>query len=297
MKTLKLPIIFMLNLLNNLKLLNNKLLQRTYKYFRSLASQLKMDQEDEYNQLEQEYAEEQNAGMFFIFFYILSSMHHNQILLEEEYVDVEYIGIDEFDDSENESDDNLDNIADDEIEDFNDEDDDFNDEDDDNNDINYDELDENMDEDSSSSDDYDNLSEMDPEYAIRNFRRMHTMFMKRQQSQKKPLYSFQPLRLIQCHYKNRHDRWEYPIARSGHRIIASESHLYSLGGYNPKRPTNVMRRDTCILFQELWSYNFASNKWKLLQNADNSHMPRELASNALVIYDNVLIVSIFYSFV
>ncbi|TMW47610.1 hypothetical protein DOY81_007309 [Sarcophaga bullata] len=223
-----------------------------------------MDQDEEYHhQPEQEYIAEQNAG--------------------EVGADVEYMGIDEFDDSENESfDDNGDNIADDES-------DDFNDEDDDDNNSNYDELDENMDQDSNSSDDYDNLSEMDPEYAIRNFRRMHKMFIKRQQSQKKPLYSFQPLRLIQCHYKNRHDRWEYPIARSGHRIIASESHLYSLGGYNPKRPANVMRRDACILFQELWSYNFASNKWKLLQNADNSHMPRELASNALVIYDNVLI--------
>lgn len=290
MKTLKLPIIFMLNLLNNLKLLNNKLLQHTYKYFRILVSQLKMDQDEGYHhQPEQDHIAEENEGMF-IFFFILLSMHHNQILLKDVEVDVEYIGVDEFDDSENESfDDNGDNIADDES-------DDSNDEDDDDNDSNYDELDENMDQDSYSSDDYDNLSEMDPEYAIRNFRRMHKMYIKRQQSQKKPLYSFQPLRLIQCHYKNRHDRWEYPIARSGHRIIASESHLYSLGGYNPKRPTNVMRRDACILFQELWSYNFASNKWKLLQNADNSHMPRELASNALVIYDNVLIVSTFYCF-
>lgn len=201
----------------------------------------------------------------------------------------EFMGVEEFDDSENENyNDNSDSTADDES-------DDSIDEDEDNN-GNYNELyDEMMDQNSYSSDGYDNSSDMDPEYAIPNFKRMHKMFMKRHQNLKKPLYSFQPLRLIQCNYKNRNESFEYPIARSGHRIIASESHLYSLGGYNPKSLTTEMQLEACMLFQELWSYNFACSKWKLIQSGENSYMPRELASNALVIYNNVLIVSNFNS--
>nr|XP_016941110.1 kelch domain-containing protein 10 homolog [Drosophila suzukii] len=107
---------------------------------------------------------------------------------------------------------------------------------------------------------------------------------------KPALYSFQPLRLVKCPYKDKHIAGEFPLARSGHRIIASNSHLYSLGGYNPRSALAASRHGRCLLFQELWSYNFATRTWKLELNADNaSNMPVELASNALTIHNNVLI--------
>ncbi|XP_017079146.1 kelch domain-containing protein 10 homolog [Drosophila eugracilis] len=105
-----------------------------------------------------------------------------------------------------------------------------------------------------------------------------------------PLYSFLPLRLVKCHYKTKNMPGGFPMARSGHRVIASNSHLYSLGGYNPRRASTASRYGRCQLFQELWSYNFASMTWRLELNADNaSNMPVELASNALTIHNNVLI--------
>lgn len=113
------------------------------------------------------------------------------------------------------------------------------------------------------------------------------------QLQSKPHYAFQPLRLVKCQYRDKHFPGGFPLARSGHRIIASNSHLYSLGGYNPRSALVASRRGRCLLFQELWSFNFATSTWKLELNADNaSNMPVELASNALTIHNNVLIVSI-----
>jgi len=109
----------------------------------------------------------------------------------------------------------------------------------------------------------------------------------------RPMYTFQPARLVKCQFKEKHSTGGFPLARSGHRIIASKSHLYSLGGYNPRSALIAARRGRCLLFQELWSYNFATNRWKLELNADNaSNMPTELASNALAIHNDVLIVSI-----
>ncbi|XP_017092641.2 kelch domain-containing protein 10 homolog [Drosophila bipectinata] len=106
----------------------------------------------------------------------------------------------------------------------------------------------------------------------------------------KPQYAFQPLRLVKCQFRNKHFPGGFPLARSGHRIIASSSHLYSLGGYNPRSALVASRRGRCLLFQELWSFNFATSTWKLELNADNaSNMPVELASNALTIHNNVLI--------
>ncbi|KAH8348912.1 hypothetical protein KR084_012428 [Drosophila pseudotakahashii] len=109
-------------------------------------------------------------------------------------------------------------------------------------------------------------------------------------SQPRPAYAFQPLRLVKCQYRDKHIPGGFPLARSGHRIIASNSHLYSLGGYNPRSAMSASRHGRCLLFQELWSYNFATRTWRLELNADNaSNMPVELASNALTIHNNVLI--------
>lgn len=106
-------------------------------------------------------------------------------------------------------------------------------------------------------------------------------------------YAFRPLKLMKCPYKYWCEIGEFPTARSGHRVVATESHLYSLGGYNPNR--GQLRRVSCKLYQELWSYNFATKRWKLVLHPNNCDMPNELASTALIVHNNVLIVSFSYS--
>ncbi|CAD7014793.1 unnamed protein product [Ceratitis capitata] len=94
---------------------------------------------------------------------------------------------------------------------------------------------------------------------------------------------------FKCSYKRHCPPGDYPFARSGHRVVASESHLYSLGGYNLRNSSTTLH-GTGMLFQELWRYNFTTKLWVLLHNpATNRNMPRELASNALIITNNLLI--------
>lgn len=256
----------MLNLLNNLKVFNNTLIRHTYNYFRGQIDRNtpNMDQEDGHEGHQQLDEEQRQQGQQY--------EPLQDLALEELGAQEEYVAMDVMEDSDNDSDGDA-----------------VEDDDDDESSDDYDVLEELMAQDSWSSDDYDDVSNYEM-LSSSNFRQLHRMF-NRYRELHKPTYSFQPLRLIRCQYKSRHDIGEFPIARSGHRIIASESHLYSLGGYNPNRTPNVTRRGACMLFQELWAFNFATSRWKLLLDPDNSDMPRELASNALVIYNNVLIVS------
>lgn len=107
----------------------------------------------------------------------------------------------------------------------------------------------------------------------------------------KPIYTFKPQRLMKCNYKKNCAPRDYPFARSGHRVVASESHLYTLGGYNPSN-SNAAIHGSGMLFQELWRFNLATKRWVLLHNpSTNRNMPGELASNALIISNNLLIVS------
>lgn len=101
-------------------------------------------------------------------------------------------------------------------------------------------------------------------------------------------YVFKAYDLVRVNYKLQ-SCGEYPVPRSGHRVIASDGYLFSLGGYNPKAARIAARHGRCLLFQELWSYNFATKRWKLLMDNDTKNMPQELASNALVIHNNLLI--------
>lgn len=101
-------------------------------------------------------------------------------------------------------------------------------------------------------------------------------------------YVFRAYDLVKINYKLNKSE-EFPVSRSGHRVIASEGHLYSLGGYNPRSARAARRHGGCLLFQELWSFNFATGKWKLLMDSRTRNMPQELASNALAIHNNLLI--------
>ncbi|XP_055919312.1 kelch domain-containing protein 10 homolog [Eupeodes corollae] len=101
-------------------------------------------------------------------------------------------------------------------------------------------------------------------------------------------YVFRAYELTKVNYKLQKSD-AFPVSRSGHRVIASDAHLFSLGGYNPRSARNSAMRGRCLLFQELWSYNFATKKWKLLMDSKTKNMPQELASNALAIHNNLLI--------
>lgn len=83
-----------------------------------------------------------------------------------------------------------------------------------------------------------------------------------------------------------------PFPRSGHRIGADSSNLYSFGGYNPWIRTDENDDDefywTYPLFQELWKFNFASKQWIKYPNSHS--LPNELASSALILRGNILMV-------
>lgn len=273
MKTIRLAFLFTLNLLNNLRRVNNILIRHTYTYFRGLINRSIMDQDDEH---QQQGGEGERVPL----------PEYEPLLdiaLDEMDAQEEYVAMDVIEDTDNDSD-NAD-----------DEDDDEDNDDDNGLSLNFDVLE--------KFDQLWPLAEFELKFAseiargqsdsdVETFRRLQRAFLKGYRAWSKTRYSFKPLRLIRCRYKTDQNVLQIPMARSGHRIIASDSHLYSLGGYNPDSNPIITRRDACILFQELWAFNFATSSWKLLLDADNSEMPRELASNALAIYNNVLIVSI-----
>lgn len=87
-----------------------------------------------------------------------------------------------------------------------------------------------------------------------------------------------------------------PLPRSGHRVVADDTNLYSFGGYNPlvldEGSTNEEDEGewphAYPLFQELWKFNFASRRWTSFGRRET--LPLELASNAVVRHGNLLMV-------
>lgn len=106
------------------------------------------------------------------------------------------------------------------------------------------------------------------------------------------MYTFKPYKMVPLKYDK---NLKYPAARSGHRIICTESNIYLLGGFNPEM-ASIARPAAACLFTEFWKYNIATRKWELLVDRKTKNMPRELASNAIVMYRNAVIVSIMYSY-
>uniref|UniRef100_U5ETG6 Putative scruin like at the midline n=1 Tax=Corethrella appendiculata TaxID=1370023 RepID=U5ETG6_9DIPT len=107
-------------------------------------------------------------------------------------------------------------------------------------------------------------------------------------------YRFLPFQLVKVKYKNavsNKTSTTFPRPRSGHRICCSSSHIYVFGGFNPNIAVNNDNDEdeAFCLFQELWQYNLITKEWKLLLNAENN-LPLELASNAMTIFGNTLMV-------
>lgn len=133
------------------------------------------------------------------------------------------------------------------------------------------------------------LSDLNHQATIPTLKNLYRCLQQCKRKRLKKLYAFQPFKLIKCPFKFWCELGDFPTARSGHRVVATESHLYSLGGYNPHRAP--IRNVSSKIYQELWSYNFATMRWELLLHPKNCTMPLELASAALIKYNNVLIVS------
>lgn len=105
------------------------------------------------------------------------------------------------------------------------------------------------------------------------------------------MYTFKPFVFTKPEVKG----IEQPKARSGHRIACDHRNLYSYGGFNPcVSDTDPDMRDDQMwsaskpLFKELWRFNFVSKRWSRLPGQEN--MPNELASNAVILCGNTLMV-------
>lgn len=110
------------------------------------------------------------------------------------------------------------------------------------------------------------------------------------------LYKFKPFCYEEI-FANNQSKVPYP--RSGHRIGADSANIYSFGGYNPLLGNEgIVEIDevwmhSYPLFQELWRFNFARKEWVRYPNSHS--LPMELASNALILHKNVLMVSSYVS--
>lgn len=105
------------------------------------------------------------------------------------------------------------------------------------------------------------------------------------------MYVFRPFAMAE----HKPQSAERPKARSGHRIVCDSKNLYSYGGFNPgisDTDPEMQNNSTWIaskpLFKELWKFNLITQRWKQLPQQKN--MPNELASNAVILRGNLLII-------
>lgn len=115
------------------------------------------------------------------------------------------------------------------------------------------------------------------------------------QNDTKTMYSFRPFELVKVEYKfykGLYDKAKginsYPKPRSGHRIVCNDSDIYCFGGFNPDIIDG--RRRTAFLFQELWKFDTFTKKWTLVYGPRADGMPEELASNAVYLKEDMIIV-------
>lgn len=65
-------------------------------------------------------------------------------------------------------------------------------------------------------------------------------------------------------------------------------------GFNPDIRQPSERTRTAFLFQEMWKFNTMTKKWSktFTQNMDSDRLPEELASNAVVMKDDMMVVCV-----
>jgi hypothetical protein len=121
------------------------------------------------------------------------------------------------------------------------------------------------------------------------------------------MYNFRPFELVRVKYPKKASTktagttspaaptaFFYPKARSGHRIVCTNTSLFSFGGFNPQRSREEDEEHINCLFPELLEFNLASKKWTLILGSKNEFyentLPRELASNAMTLLGDMLMV-------
>ncbi|XP_052859996.1 kelch domain-containing protein 10 homolog [Anopheles cruzii] len=114
--------------------------------------------------------------------------------------------------------------------------------------------------------------------------------------ERKTFYEFRPFEVCAIDYRSELAVRKYPNARSGHRIVCSDSAVYCFGGYNPRMPGagagrsgNNENTEQLCLFQELWKYDIIRKEWSLLMDANND-LPLELASNAMLLCGETIMI-------
>lgn len=132
--------------------------------------------------------------------------------------------------------------------------------------------------------------------SIKKFRTSSVLFDQQPSTMSSKLYTFRPFELVKINYKNYSTTSYigrginfYPKPRSGHRIVCDNTNIYCFGGYNPEVDPGLFR--TQYLFQEMWKYNLMTKKWVQVFGHNHANMPDELASNAIVWKDDLIIVN------
>lgn len=113
------------------------------------------------------------------------------------------------------------------------------------------------------------------------------------------MYNFRPFELTEVDYKSYRGLYgegihTYPKPRSGHRIVCNDNDLFCFGGFNPDLRIGPPRGRRANLFQELWKYDMLTRKWCVVLNSKTENMPDELASSAIALKDNILIVNQYF---
>ncbi|KAL1449242.1 hypothetical protein WDU94_000456, partial [Cyamophila willieti] len=104
------------------------------------------------------------------------------------------------------------------------------------------------------------------------------------------VYRFQPFKLS-LEYKTDIKKAvkypnNFPMPRSGHRIVCNSGYIISYGGYNPRSVGTNNRIQSNELYKEIWKFDCVHKKWRLL---DVANTPPYAASNCCtLIGDNIL---------
>ncbi|XP_058834378.1 kelch domain-containing protein 10 homolog [Topomyia yanbarensis] len=104
------------------------------------------------------------------------------------------------------------------------------------------------------------------------------------------VYIFRPYEVKRIKYKSytKNGR-SRPYARSGHRIVCNDSTIYCFGGFNPNMTEVNDDDEASCLFQELWKFDIIRREWTLIMGPNND-LPQELASNAMLLQGDFLVV-------
>lgn len=98
-------------------------------------------------------------------------------------------------------------------------------------------------------------------------------------------FIFRPFKLVKININSDKNGNIVPAPRSGHRIVCNDGNMLCFGGFNP----DYHRQGRQFLFHELWKFNKYREQWSLVLDSQ-SEMPRQLASNAVILEGDMMMV-------